>query len=127
MELLLTTPLTSRYIIWGKLRGLVSFTVPLIVVPWVSVMLFVVTDLLTGAKTPVVHAEAVLELPALMLIYSAFACIVGLQTSLKSKRTVQAVVTSVGILVVAARPIRSARPWRRSRWSLPSRRSSIRC
>lgn len=100
MELLLTTPLTSQYIIWGKLRGLVSFTVPLIVVPWVSVMLFVVTDLLTGAKTPVVHAEAVLELPALMLIYSAFACIVGLQTSLKSKRTVQAVVTSVGILVV---------------------------
>lgn len=100
MELLLATPLTSQYIVFGKLRGLVSFTVPLIVVPWISVSLFVVYDLLAGSARPVVYPEAWLELPALMLVYSAFACMLGLQTSLKSKRTVQAVVTSVGILVV---------------------------
>jgi len=100
MELLLATPLTSQYIIFGKLRGLVSFTVPLIVVPWLSVAMFVVYDLFAGSSRPVVYPEVVLELPALMLAYSAFACMLGLQTSLKSKRTVQAVITSVGILVV---------------------------
>jgi len=100
MDLLLATPLTSQYIIFGKLRGLVSFTVPLIVVPWLSVAMFAVYDLFAGSSRPVVYPETVLELPALMLVYSAFACMLGLQTSLKSKRTVQAVVTSVGILVV---------------------------
>lgn len=100
MELLLTTPLTSDYIVWGKLRGLVSFTVPLIVVPWLSVALFVAYDLLRGTQAPVVYPEALLLLPGLMLIYSALACMLGLQTSLKSRRTVQAVLMSVGILVV---------------------------
>lgn len=100
MELLLTTPLTSEYIIWGKLRGLVAFTVPLIVVPWISVVLFVGYDLLHGTARPVVYPEAVFMLPALMLVYSALACMLGLHTSLRSRKTVQAVVTSVGILVV---------------------------
>ncbi|MBN1488678.1 MAG: ABC transporter permease subunit [Phycisphaerae bacterium] len=100
MELLLTTPLTSEYIVWGKLRGLVSFTVPLIIVPTLSVAMFAVYDLFSSADPPVVHPEAILELPLLMLVYSAFACMLGLQTSLKSRRTVQAVLTSVGILVV---------------------------
>jgi drug/metabolite transporter (DMT)-like permease len=31
MDLLLTTPVTSKYILWGKLRGLVSFAAPLLV------------------------------------------------------------------------------------------------
>jgi ABC-type transport system involved in multi-copper enzyme maturation permease subunit len=100
MELLLASPLTSQYILFGKLRGLVSFTVPLIIVPCVSVAIFVVYDLLAGTKRPVVYPEVALLLPALMLAYSAFACMLGLHTSLKSRRTVQAVVTSVGILVV---------------------------
>ncbi|MGB9626952.1 MAG: ABC transporter permease subunit, partial [Phycisphaerae bacterium] len=100
MELLLATPLTSQYIIFGKLRGLVSFTVPLIVVPSLSVAMFVAYDLLAGSSRPVVYPEAALEVPALMLVYSAFACMLGLQTSLKSKRTVQAVITSVGTLVM---------------------------
>ncbi len=100
MELLLTTPLTSHYIIRGKLRGLVSFTVPMILVPWLSVAMFAVADVIMGSAVPVVYPEAAIELPALMLVYSAFACVVGLQTSLKSRRTVQAVVASVGILVV---------------------------
>ncbi len=100
MELLLTTPLTSKYIVWGKLRGLVSFTVPLIIVPWLSIAIFILYDSLSGSANPVIQPEAFLELPAMMLIYSAFACILGLQTSLKSRRTVQAVVTSVGLLVI---------------------------
>jgi hypothetical protein len=45
LDLLLSSPITSRYYIWGKLRGLVSFVLPLVAVPVVSVGLFVVYDL----------------------------------------------------------------------------------
>jgi ABC-type Na+ efflux pump permease subunit len=41
LDLLLTTPITSRYYVWGKLRGLVSFVIPLIAVPVLSVLMFV--------------------------------------------------------------------------------------
>jgi ABC-type transport system involved in multi-copper enzyme maturation permease subunit len=41
LDLLLTTPITSRYYIWGKLRGLVSFVLPLVAVPVVSILFFV--------------------------------------------------------------------------------------
>ena len=45
LDLLLTTPITSRYYIWGKLRGLVSFVLPLVAVPVVSVLMFIVYDI----------------------------------------------------------------------------------
>ena len=44
LDLLLTTPITSRYYVWGKLRGLVSFVIPLIAVPVASVLMFVMYD-----------------------------------------------------------------------------------
>src|SRR5438045_4534179 len=46
LDLLLTTPITSRYYIWGKLRGLVSFVLPLVAVPVFSVLLFVFYDIM---------------------------------------------------------------------------------
>ncbi len=106
MELLLTTPLTSKYIVWGKLRGLVSFTVPLLAVPTVTVLVAALIDLArsTGnpnaAANPVAYLVSAVLLPPLLLVYSAFACILSLQMSLKSKRSVQAVLSSIGILTV---------------------------
>src|SRR5207237_4134843 len=44
LDLLLSTPITSRYYIWGKLRGLVSFVIPLIAVPVLSVFVFIFYD-----------------------------------------------------------------------------------
>src|SRR5205823_5038503 len=44
LDLLLTTPITSRYYIWGKLRGLVSYVLPLVAVPVASILLFIVYD-----------------------------------------------------------------------------------
>src|SRR5258708_24828993 len=44
LDLLLTTPITSRYYIWGKLRGLVSFVLPLVAVPVASALIFVIYD-----------------------------------------------------------------------------------
>ncbi len=106
LDLLLTTPITSRYYIWGKLRGLVSFVLPLVAVPVASVLLFVVYDLIRslsgGNETGepwIVFPEAVLILPGMLIIVCAFAAILGMQMSLRCRTTVMAVMSSVGIVV----------------------------
>jgi len=100
LDLLLTTPLTSKYIVWGKLRGLVSFMMPMIAVPVISVLVFAVYDLLATEGVGVAHLESVLELAVLMVGFAAFACMLGLQVSLRSKQTVRAVMVSLGTLIV---------------------------
>jgi ABC-type transport system involved in multi-copper enzyme maturation permease subunit len=106
LDLLLTTPITSRYYIWGKLRGLVSFVLPLIAVPVISVGIFVTYDLsqrFFGAYDKdfqfLVFPEAVLMLPGMLIIVSAFAAILGMQMSLRCRTTVMAVMLSVGIVI----------------------------
>jgi ABC-type transport system involved in multi-copper enzyme maturation permease subunit len=106
LDILLTSPITSRYYIWGKLRGLVSFVLPLIMVPTVSVLLFIVYDFwrrTTFWDDPnfkwIVLPEAVVLMPAMLIIVTAFAAIVGMQMSLRCRTTVMAVMTSVGIVV----------------------------
>ncbi|HXE53215.1 MAG TPA: ABC transporter permease subunit, partial [Tepidisphaeraceae bacterium] len=106
LDLLLSTPITSRYYIWGKLRGLVSFVLPLIAVPVLSVLFFVIYDAFrlisnSGGSTFqwIVFPEAVLVLPGMLIIVSAFAAILGMQMSLRCRTTVMAVMLSVGIVV----------------------------
>ncbi|HEV7302397.1 MAG TPA: ABC transporter permease subunit [Tepidisphaeraceae bacterium] len=105
LDLLLTTPITSRYYIWGKLRGLVSFVLPLIAVPLASVAIFIVYDmyrLLSGSGGVgfrwIVLPEALLILPGMFVIVCAFAAILGMQMSLRMRTTVTAVMASVGIV-----------------------------
>lgn len=106
LDLLLSTPITSRYYIWGKLRGLVSFVLPLIAVPVLSVAIFVVFDLFrqfANWDDPtfqwIVFPEAVIILPAMLIIVAAFAAILGMQMSLRCRTTVMAVMISIGIVV----------------------------
>ena len=101
MELLLVTPLTSKYIIWGKLRGLISFAVPLMMVPAATVLAVAIYDLARRSNPPVVSLVQALILPFLLSTYAALACMLGLQMSLKSQKSVQAVLASIGILIVA--------------------------
>jgi hypothetical protein len=84
--------------VWGKLRGLVSFTIPLICVPVASVLLIALFTI--GSGDSPAYVESALELGGLMVIFTAFACMIGMDRSLKSKKTVQAVMVSVGLLVV---------------------------
>ncbi|HOB73819.1 MAG TPA: ABC transporter permease subunit [Phycisphaerae bacterium] len=108
MELLLTTPLTSKYIIWGKLRGLVSFALPLMAVPSLTVLVVAFLEWLSPQfpatagtlQQPVVSLASAILLIPLLAVYAAFTCLLGLHISLKSRRSVQAVLASVGILVV---------------------------
>jgi len=104
LDLLLTTPITSHRYIWGKLRGLVSFVVPLIAVPVSSVAVFVAFDLFHTFTSPhepfrwIAFWESLLLMPALLIVVSAFAAIVGMQMSLRCRTTVMAVMASVGIV-----------------------------
>ncbi len=100
MDLLLTTPLTSRYIVWGKFRGLVTFTIPLIAIPTLTVLLLGIQGLFSKDATPVVPIEATVEIAVLMTAYSAAACMFGLTVSLHSRRTIKAVMVSVGIVII---------------------------
>ena len=102
LDLLLTTPITSRYYLWGKLRGLVSFVLPLLVVPVASVGVFVAYDLfrraLGGVSDPIALPEALLVMPGLLVVFVAAASVVGMLMSLRSKTTVRSVMGSVGIV-----------------------------
>lgn len=105
LDLLLSSPITSRYYIWGKLRGLVSFVLPLVAVPVVSAALFVGYDLLRLAgnwNDPdfqwIVLPEALVLLPLILVITAAFASILGMNMSLRCRKTVVAVMSSVGIV-----------------------------
>ncbi|MEM8874837.1 MAG: ABC-2 transporter permease [Planctomycetota bacterium] len=104
LDLLLSTPITSKYYIWGKLRGLVSYVLPLVAVPAASVLIFVIYDVmatLTGNATRewTVFPEAVLLLPAMLVIMTAFASIVGMQMSLRLKTTVRSTLASIAIVL----------------------------
>ena len=103
LDLLLSTPITSRYYIWGKLRGLVAFSVPLIVVPVASCLVFILYDLVgiaAGARRAfVVLPEALVLMPALLVILVAFASIVGMNLSLRQKTTVRAVMFSLAAVI----------------------------
>ncbi len=100
MDLLLSTPLTSKYILWGKLRGLVSFAAPLLVGPVLVLLIFGVCGMLRGESPPVVAIESALELAVLMVVYTGCACVIGLAVSLKTKKNVTAVMYSVGVMVL---------------------------
>jgi len=100
MDLLLTTPLTSKYILWGKLRGLVSFAAPLLAGPILVLLVFATIALFRNETPPVVWIETGLELGALLVVYTALACVIGLRFSLTSKTNVSAVMSSVGLVII---------------------------
>ncbi len=104
MELLLCTPLTSGYLLYGKLRGLVSFLFPMTLVPALTLMAFGLYGMTGSAETKGIHPESGLCLLVMLVGYSALASIQGLAMSVRFGKTVSAVLASVGItfLIVAS-------------------------
>lgn len=103
LDLLLCTPITSRYYIWGKLRGLVSFMFPFALVPTAIVAIVLGYDTFRHwggyDKGNLVWGEAVIEMPILITAMLAWACMLGLNLSLKFSRTIVAVMATVGVLM----------------------------
>ena len=100
MDLLLATPLTSKYILWGKLRGLVSFAFPLLLGPVIVLLVFGIYGLGQTDTPPAVSIETGVELAALMVIYTATACVIGLRVSLTTRKNVTAVMYSIGLMIL---------------------------
>lgn len=107
LELLLSTPITSRYYIWGKLRGLVSFALPMLAVPLLSIVMVIGFDALrrlSGNATGhdwLVMPESLLVLPGMLVVVVAFAAMIGMQMSLRLRTTVRAVMASMAIVMGA--------------------------
>ena len=100
MDLLLATPLSSRYIIWGKLRGLVSFVAPLIAIPAGTVFAFALLDLRAPSGKSWIPLDSSIYLCALMVIYTALAAVLGIYMSLTCRTTLKAIAFSVSALVL---------------------------
>ncbi len=100
MDLLLCTPLTSKYILWGKLRGLVSFAMPLLAGPVIVLLMFGIYTQFRGDSPPPVWIETSIELGALLVVYTAAACVLGLSISLSSRKNVSAIMYSLGVIIL---------------------------
>ena len=121
LDLLLTTPLSQADYLNGKLRGLISYLLPLLAVPVVTTLvagLYVlvggfdrrggvtVSDQPVGlaapVASPVVLPEAAILLPLATVPFLAFVIMIGLQWSLKSRGTISSVVATVALVGVVA-------------------------
>lgn len=102
LELVLSTPLTSSQIIRGKIRGLIAATGPLLVIPYATVVAFFLLDLVKRRPPgtgPVVNPESLLTLPVLFIAFTGFACVIGLDRSIKNRKTLTAVFTSMAFVI----------------------------
>jgi ABC-type transport system involved in multi-copper enzyme maturation permease subunit len=110
LDLLLTTPITAGAYLTGKLRGLVTYLLPLLAVPLGTLLvagLYALsgrTDVTVqgGATLPGVLPEAGVLATIVVIPFMAFCVMVGLQWSLKSRGTLSSVVWTVGVVGVVA-------------------------
>ncbi len=120
LDLILTTPITPRMYLMGKLRGLVSYLLPLILVPVFTIGIGGIYALMGGlgkqglatisARTvsgnaldvPVVLPEAGLLAAVVLVPFVAFCVMIGLQWSLKSKGTLSAVIGTVSVVAIVS-------------------------
>jgi ABC-type transport system involved in multi-copper enzyme maturation permease subunit len=118
LDLLLTTPLSARAYLTGKLRGLIAYLLPLLSVPLCTVAMasiYMLTDGLwradagtamyvrptiggTPTALPIILPEAAILLPIVVIPFMAFCVMVGLQWSLKSRGILGSVIATVGMV-----------------------------
>lgn len=104
-ELMQTTPLTSNYILAGKLRGLVTLSAPLLIVPTVTALLFVLARVVTGSRIMLLNPASVIAIPIVLLTHIAVVAIIGMHISLRHKNTTKAVLISVGTVLGCYLPL----------------------
>jgi len=121
LDLLLTTPITPKQYLGGKLRGLVAYLAPLLAVPVGTLLVagiyvaladasgnanVTITDTPPGFRAPLSRPLLLPEAGVLMGIVAApfiAACVVvGLHWSLRSKGTIGSVVSTVAVVGVVA-------------------------
>lgn len=115
LDILLTTPITPKAYLSGKLRGLIAFLLPLLGVPMATLALAALYVFVGGlgreggvlsndvaitarVATPVVLPEAGLLAPILLIPFMAFVVMIGLQWSIKSKGTIGSVIVAFAVI-----------------------------
>lgn len=130
LDLLLTTPITPSAYLGGKVRGMVTYLLPLIAVPLGTLVLAGLYVLIvqigilnpgglgtkavlvnyvppssagvTSILVPAVLPEAGLVVGLVTIPFIMACCMIGLQWSLKSKGSIGSVVGTVGVVLVVA-------------------------
>lgn len=100
LDLMLTTPITPKYYIWGKLRGLVSFLTLLLATPVVTLLIvggyaWFTSD---GHRVALVLPEGGLVLALSLVPFVALCVMVGINRSLSSRGVVGAVISALAVL-----------------------------
>ena len=112
LDIILTTPIQPGPYIAGKLRGIIQFLAPMLMVPTLTLAasaIYVLANgmgvaggssvsVASGTATLVIPAmlpEGALEYPLGMLAFTSFAVMIGLQWSIKSKGTIGSAVGAV--------------------------------
>lgn len=115
LDIILTTPIQPGAYIAGKLKGLVRFLVPMMLVPAITALilsLYVLTDGLGAGNTtiatsiggdvvnvPLFLPVGALAIPILLVPFIGFCVMIGLHWSVRSKGTIGSVIAAVGIMV----------------------------
>ncbi|MFO0895629.1 MAG: hypothetical protein U0574_11830 [Phycisphaerales bacterium] len=119
LDIILTTPIQPGPYIAGKLRGLIEFLTPMIVVPILSLLLaggyvmaggFGAPGGVTVAETvgtatvklPIVLPEGALAFALAFVAFTAFCTMVGLQWSIRSKGTIGSTLAAVAVVAAVA-------------------------
>ncbi|MEO0477642.1 MAG: hypothetical protein AAF085_16985, partial [Planctomycetota bacterium] len=121
LDIMLTTPITPRYYIWGKLRGLVRFLSLMIALPVLSLAIVAAYSLIgnanrwaqttvkyeelnsfTGSRilnqTPLLYIETPLLLLIMLVPFISVCVAIGMYSSLRAKGVLGAIVPSVSIV-----------------------------
>jgi len=104
-ELMQSTPLTSKYILAGKLRGLVTLSAPLLAVPTLTALLFTFMGVTGGRSAMLISPAAPLAIPLVVLTHIAVVAIIGMHISLRQQSTTKAVLMSVGTMLLIYLPL----------------------
>ncbi len=118
LDLILTTPIQPGPYLAGKLRGLIMYLTPMILVPVLTIAILAVYVLAdgfgraggvavtsplpgtTGSVTlPVILWEGAVALPMMLAPFLAFCVMIGLQWSIKSKGTIGSVIAAVAVVL----------------------------
>ncbi len=113
LDLILTTPIQPGPYLNGKMRGLIQYLVPIMLVPIVTMAalaiyvmaknltLPVTTSSMTTAVTiPAILPEGAIVLPVTLIPFIACCVMAGLHWSVRSKGTISAVIFSVAVIGV---------------------------
>ncbi|MHC5005018.1 MAG: hypothetical protein ACYTJ0_18065 [Planctomycetota bacterium] len=120
LDIILTTPIQPGPYIAGKLRGLVQYMLPMMLVPTLTMAILAVYVMADGfgrtggvletdpnpqgtgsfPPLPVILPEGAIALPLVLAPFIAFCVMIGLQWSIKSKGTIVSVIFAVAIVVV---------------------------